>query len=66
LHGNPFTRGALADRSATQKSCKGSGSAAFTALRKAVAQSTTRSILMSGAALPEVFAIVVASEPFEL
>jgi hypothetical protein len=66
LHGNPFSRGALVDRSATQKSCKGSGSAAFTALRKAVTQSATRSILMSGAALPEVFAIAAASEPFEL
>jgi hypothetical protein len=63
LHGNPFTRGALADRSATQKSCKGSGSAAFTAPRKAAAQSTTRSILMSGPALTEVFAIAATAAP---
>jgi hypothetical protein len=64
LHGNPFTRGALADRSATQKSCKGSGSAAFTAPRKAAAQSATRSILiMSGAAPAKVLAIAAASEP---
>jgi hypothetical protein len=63
LHGNPFTRGALADRSATQKSCKGLGSAAFTALRKAVALSATRSMLMRRAALAEVFAIAAAAEP---
>ncbi len=30
LQGNPLTRGALGDRSATQKSCNGSGSAACT------------------------------------
>jgi hypothetical protein len=30
LQGNPLTRGALGDRSATQKSCNGSGSAART------------------------------------
>jgi hypothetical protein len=30
LQGNPLTRGALDDRSATQKSCNGSGSAACT------------------------------------
>jgi hypothetical protein len=61
LHGNPFTRGALADRSATKKSCKGSGSAAFTALTKAMAQSATRSILiMSGVALTDAFAIAAA------
>jgi hypothetical protein len=61
LHGNSFTRGALADRSATQKSCKGSGSAAFTALTKAMAQSATKSILiMSKAALTDAFTIVAA------
>ena len=30
LQGNPFTRGAFLEKSATQKSCKGSGSAAWT------------------------------------
>jgi hypothetical protein len=30
LQGKPLTRGALGERSATQKSCNGSGSAAWT------------------------------------
>jgi hypothetical protein len=49
MHGNPLTRGALGDISATQKSAKGSGSAAWTTLRKTMPQNATKASLTSQA-----------------
>ena len=62
MQGNPLTMGALAERSATQKSCRGSGSAAWTALREAAAQMATMS-MVSQVALADVFAIAAAAAP---
>jgi hypothetical protein len=58
--GYPFSRGALGDRSATQKSAKGSGSAACDTQKKAVAENATKSSLVS-AQVPLVVDFAIAA-----
>ena len=54
MHGYPFSRVALADRSATQKSCRGSGSAPWTAqTEKARAQTATKSMALMDLAIAD-------------